>query len=333
MDALHSIDTALTEAIFNAAASDSPPGHLFDAAVVYLGLIPYELYVLPGMMVAIMYAMFKDHAASLRFHVLPHVTAFSIVGLLKAVVRRGRPGCYGPEGMVRDFEMAAKCKRDGAGIPPWSKRKGFGTVSFPSGHACVAWSVMMGLVLYLTDENQSKWSAEESKEVLRAVGLACLAFAAAMFVVAMAKGRKLRPSALAFAYMAAIAAFFVVVGTYGDGIDFNETVPQTVVIALGVTVAMFVSLHRIAKGYHHLFDSIAGAILGAAIGMTVYTMWPEPTGLDPAGWKLAVDGGKGPAKYLIGSFAVVYCGYFFAMEMNCIDEGGCDLRALAKQEH
>ena len=340
-NALHEIDEAISHAIFSLARAPGPVGPMFDGLVTYGGLIPYELYVLPGMMLAIIYAMFKDHAASLRFHVLPHVFAFSVVGLVKMMVKRPRPGCYGPNDMVMNFEQnfvkgefnpsKGKCKHNAGGLAPWASRHGFPYVSFPSGHATVAWSVMTGLILYMSDDRERKWTAADTTtEVLPFMAMATCIFAVLMTAVAAVRG-KVRRAGASLLVMFVFSGLFLGL-SYTDGIDFNDPGVKSTTIALGATVATLVSLHRIAKGYHHFFDSVVGMLLGMSCGMAVYTMWPTDTSLTPGAQKF-VDALQGPGKNAIGAFAVMYLAFFFAYETKCIDEGGCDLLALAKTEH
>ena len=51
---------------------------------------------------------------------------------------------------------------------------------------------------------------------------------------------------------------------------------RKIIGGLGLSVAAMISLHRISKGYHSLFDVICGFIIGASIG---YISW---TTLKPA---------------------------------------------------
>lgn len=332
-------DVLASRAIFDLAHAKYV-GSAFDALVTYGGLIPYELYVLPGMAVAILYAMLKKHPSSLRFHVLPHVFAFSLVGLIKMMVRRPRPGCYGPDRMVRRFEQnyvdgtyspsKGKCKVDG---PPkkWANRKGFAYVSFPSGHAMVAWAVMTGLVLHLMDSNEPKWTRDESKRIFALIGAVSIV-ASSMLAIGSSMRRTIKPdlglSIIAFAVLAAVC--FTI--SYTTGVDFDSMTVKLALALTGMTVAILVALHRIAKGYHHLFDSIVGLFLGFCVGLTVYTSWPSPTDFTPTVDKV-VRTMRDPARYTIGAIAAVYIAYFFLVETKCVDASGCSLKALAKTEH
>ena len=46
---------------------------------------------------------------------------------------------------------------------------------------------------------------------------------------------------------------------------------RKIIGGLGLSVAAMISLHRISKGYHSLFDVICGFIIGASIGYISWT--------------------------------------------------------------
>ena len=59
----------------------------------YLGLLPYELYVLPGMFIAMIQVIVLSAYSPIQFHLLPHFFAFSLFQLIKGTFGRERPGC------------------------------------------------------------------------------------------------------------------------------------------------------------------------------------------------------------------------------------------------
>ena len=284
----------------------------FEKLVIYGGLVPYELYVLPGMAAAIIYAMVYRHTASLRFHVIPHVFAYSLVGLLKHVVLRGRPGCFGPSKMVESFEMRRKC--GGSPRKAWKERHGFAYLSFPSGHACVAWSVLMGLLLFLWDSSETKWTSDET----RTLALRGVLLFLAMIIVDMCYGRK---NTKPLAALLTTCLLLVVTAP-----DLNDASTSRVVQSIAIGIALLTALHRIAKGYHHVLDSIAGMILGASVGYLVYHMVGTPDAEDfltgPLG--LATRG-------IVTLVACVYIVYFVRHTLSCKDK--CTLDKLAGLEH
>ena len=60
----------------------------------YLGLIPYEIYVLPGMYLAILQTIWLGTPNPTQFHLLPHFFAYSMFQLLKGSIKTPRPGCH-----------------------------------------------------------------------------------------------------------------------------------------------------------------------------------------------------------------------------------------------
>ena len=49
----------------------------------YLGLLPYELYVIPGMYLAIIQVLWLNTPNPIQFHLLPHWFAYSLFTFLK----------------------------------------------------------------------------------------------------------------------------------------------------------------------------------------------------------------------------------------------------------
>lgn len=112
-------------------------------APYYCGLLPYELYVLPGMFVALFGMLFYESPLPLQFHLLPHWFAFSMTTYIKQNVKRIRPGCAagagGAGGGIRNL------------IDPHHCQGSTRMRSFPSGHACIAAALATSLSLFLRD--------------------------------------------------------------------------------------------------------------------------------------------------------------------------------------
>ena len=72
--------------------------HTQEILPYYLGLLPYELYVLPLMYIAMIQVILFSAFNPIQFHLLPHFFAFSLFQLIKGTVGRERPGC-------RDFRF------------------------------------------------------------------------------------------------------------------------------------------------------------------------------------------------------------------------------------
>ena len=80
-------DVIATRAIYNFVNGNSYTRHL----PYYLGLLPYELYVLPGMYIAMIQVILFSAFNPIQFHLLPHFFAFSLFQLIKGTVGRERP--------------------------------------------------------------------------------------------------------------------------------------------------------------------------------------------------------------------------------------------------
>ena len=61
---------------------------------VFLGQIPYEFYIIPGMYLAIFQTLWLGTPNPVQFHLLPHWFAYSIFQLLKGSIKTYRPGCW-----------------------------------------------------------------------------------------------------------------------------------------------------------------------------------------------------------------------------------------------
>ena len=160
----------------------------------YLGLIPYEIYILPGMYLAIFQTLWLGTPNPVQFHLLPHWFAYSIFQLLKGSIKTYRPGCW-IKGMG-NFIDESHCMH------------GHEFQSFPSGHTGIASSLATAL------------------------------FCEMMF--------------------SADPHFFEIKLK-------NENIRRSIAFT-GIFVAFMVGIHRVSKGYHSLFDSMTGMLIGMCIG-------------------------------------------------------------------
>lgn len=113
------VNRAITKGIH--AVGKNP---VIGGLAMYGGLIPYELYVLPGMYVAIYQMIWIGDINPVRFHLLPHFFSYSLVTFMKDYFGRERPGCVIPS-MKQSIEPS-HCE---------------GKIrfrSFPSGHTMIA---------------------------------------------------------------------------------------------------------------------------------------------------------------------------------------------------
>lgn len=161
---------------------------------VFLGLIPYEFYILPGMYLAIFQTLWLGSPNPLQFHLLPHWFAYSIFQLLKGSIKTPRPGCWikGMQGYIDESHCS----------------HGHELQSFPSGHTGI-----------------------------------CASLATALFMEMM----------------------------YSDDPHFfeinikDERIRKGIAFT-GIFVAFMTGIHRVSKGYHSLFDSMTGMLIGMCIG-------------------------------------------------------------------
>lgn len=130
-----SLDEQLSTWIYENIGLNSNP--MISNLPYYLGLLPYEIYVIPGMFLAIFVMLFNETAAPLQFHLLPHWFAYSMSIYLKNSIDRVRPGCKG--------------KEQGKRIDPKHCETEPKLQSFPSGHTVIAFALLMALFLFLFD--------------------------------------------------------------------------------------------------------------------------------------------------------------------------------------
>lgn len=130
---IQKIDETLTRVIFKFLNNNKNIAQI----PYYLGLIPYELYVLPGMFIAISTMIYYETYIPLQFHLLPHWFAFSMATYIKHTIHRKRPGCQFPE-------MKGKIATNHCKMPTQVQ-------SFPSGHTIIAFSLATTLLMFLND--------------------------------------------------------------------------------------------------------------------------------------------------------------------------------------
>lgn len=139
MDVINKQDKIITKFIFNLVNSNN----LLKTLPHVLGLLPYELYVIPGMYLAIIQSIIFESYKPIQFHLLPHWFAYSIFQFLKKKIKRGRPGCVNKS--LSEFVDPGHCK----GSHKYQ--------SFPSGHMGVASSLASALYMEMHYSNDSKF--------------------------------------------------------------------------------------------------------------------------------------------------------------------------------
>ena len=191
---IRSIDYKLSKSVYDLFNND-----IMKYIPVFLGLIPYEIYILPGMYIAILQVLWLGTPNPIQFHLLPHWFAYSIFQLLKGSIKTARPGCWIP-GMKKYIDES-HCSH------------GHEWQSFPSGHTGIAFSLATGLFMEMMYSDDPH--------------------------------------------------FFEI------NIKTMET--RRLIAFTGLFVAMITGLHRVSKGYHSLFDSMTGSLIGVSIGFISWT--------------------------------------------------------------
>jgi membrane-associated phospholipid phosphatase len=157
MNTIDQIDFMITKSIFK----------LFDNKISknishFFGLVPYEIYVIPGMYLAILQIIWLGTPDPIQFHLLPHWFSYSIFQFLKKSIKRPRPGCKYKE--LSKYIESSHCT------------KGHELQSFPSGHTGVAFSLATALFMEM---NYSKLShffeisikKDSTKKIISSIGL------------------------------------------------------------------------------------------------------------------------------------------------------------------
>ena len=125
---INDLDLTISKAVY-----DLFNGDIMSLIPNYLGLIPYEFYVLPGMYIAILQVLWLGTPNPIQFHLLPHWFSYSVFQFLKGGIKRPRPGCH--QKAMGKFIDESHCSH------------GHEWQSFPSGHTGV--SVALATALFM----------------------------------------------------------------------------------------------------------------------------------------------------------------------------------------
>jgi len=140
----------------------------------YLGLLPYELYAIPGMFISIILACYYNSFTPFLVHLFPHWSAYSIVSLLKKHVKRTRPGCRLRNKNKLQMFDAKRCQNA-------DRNK-----SFPSGHTIIASTLATSIYYFMYDPTISKaeksWGILDLNEDTTRIIVSVLLFAVVFFV-------------------------------------------------------------------------------------------------------------------------------------------------------
>jgi hypothetical protein len=184
------MDYTITKSIYNVVNNNK----YVNPLPYYLGLVPYEIYVLPGMYIAILQTIWFETINPIQFHLLPHWFAYSLFQLLKKSIKKKRPGCEYKE--LSKYINSSHCSH------------GHEMQSFPSGHTGVAFALATALFMEMIYSKNPHF----------------------------------------FEY------------------PIVSNTSKYIISMSGFFVAIMISIHRISKGYHSLFDVFIGMMCGVSIG-------------------------------------------------------------------
>lgn len=134
----------------------------------YLGLLPYEVYVLPGMYISILQMIWLNSSNPVQLHLLPHLFAYSLFGMLKGSIKRPRPGCSVKS--MSNYINASHCTGS-------TKLQ-----SFPSSHAGVGFALATALYLEMMHSENSVFFEMKIKSPAARKALAMTGFLVAIMV-------------------------------------------------------------------------------------------------------------------------------------------------------
>ena len=148
INSIRNIDYKLSKSIY-----DTFDNKNLNYIPFYLGLIPYEIYVLPGMYLAILQTIWLGTPNPTQFHLLPHFFAYSVFQLLKSSIKTPRPGCF--------FKSMKKYINKGHCL------NGNEFKSFPSGHCGIAASLSVALFMEMMYSENSYFFEINIKDIKR----------------------------------------------------------------------------------------------------------------------------------------------------------------------
>jgi len=248
----------------------------------WLGLFPYELYVLPGMFIAMITMFVYDSFDPIQLHLLPHWFAFSMGQYIKTHWKKRRPGCKVDE---TESEQATRKKKDQF-LSRFDKCttekklkkpiKSGEILSSIKSTISSAWSSPE--TFYDRDEIQSFFKKKDdqpwfqqrySKDPGWAISqshchgkTAIQSFPSGHTLIAFS----LSTSLIMYLYDPLVSQKdkrFLGIPFYQKGIRLT-----TIIIAIFVSI--MISLHRVLHGYHGMEDVMVGMVVGSSIGFVSY---------------------------------------------------------------
>lgn len=136
---LEKLDYNISKFIYDLFKSNN----LMKQIPYYFGLLPYEIYVIPGMYLSIFLVTLLGNPGPIQFHLLPHWFAYSIFQFLKHKIKKDRPGCKYKN--MKEFIDRGHCIH------------GHEKQSFPSGHTGVSSALASALFMEMNYSDNPKF--------------------------------------------------------------------------------------------------------------------------------------------------------------------------------
>jgi len=258
----------------------------------WFGLVPYEVYVIPGMFIAMITMLAYDTFDPVQLHLLPHWFAYSMGQYIKTHYKQKRPGCEKDEEGSRiateKFMEKLEQKLDASTKKVINKPDKSGQV-FETMVQNVRRLFGRGTLLAKNSQHQQstfkkfvqdnpqfvqKYTKKEGSKISEnhcegktAVqsfpsGHTLIAFALATSLIMFLLDPLVQEKEKTFLW-----------------IPFYKKRVRIATISLAVFVAAMTALHRVLHGYHSEIDVLVGAIIGSAIGFISYHICNRVRGL------------------------------------------------------
>lgn len=251
----------------------------------WFGLVPYEIYVIPGMFIAMITMLAYDTFDPVQLHLLPHWFAYSMGQYVKTHFKQKRPGCElderASEAATTNLRSKLEKKLDDSKTKTINRPDKSGQV-FNTMVQNVRRMVGKGTLLARSSSSEQQQSTFDKffrenptfvqkytkKEHSNITENHCEGKTA---VQSFPSGHTL----IAFALATSLIMFLLDPMVQEKektflGIPFYKKEVRIATISLAAFVATMTSVHRVLHDYHSFVDVIAGAIIGMSIGFISY---------------------------------------------------------------
>ena len=87
---IQNLDLKMSKSIYDSFHSNK----ILSKTPYYLGLLPYEIYILLGLYIAILQVIWLNNPNPIQYFILPYFFTSMIFYSIKTRFHRMRPGCY-----------------------------------------------------------------------------------------------------------------------------------------------------------------------------------------------------------------------------------------------